>query len=247
MPTGHRHAGRGDADREAPAGRGSGKSGRAERLAEHVETAASDLTFVAFDTETTGLGEAHLVEVAAVKFKGGAVLDEFCTLVNPGCHIPSYVAAIHGITDRMVANAPRAAHVLPKFQSFVEGAILVAHNASFDIKVIAAELYRSRLPIREREALDTCRIARRVLRGMPNHRLDTLAAHLGISRRPQHRALADALAVVEIFDCCLRAISSRPTLEEVLRANGRPYSFAKAVATSQVIRSNPFTGPCTSY
>jgi DNA polymerase III epsilon subunit family exonuclease len=205
------------------------------KLADHAKRLVSEMSFVAFDTETTGLGEARLVEVAAVKFKNGAVLDEFCTLVNPGCHIPSEVTAIHGITDRMVAHAPRASQALPQLVRFVDGAILMAHNASFDIKVLAAELYRSRLSIPDIDALDTCRLARRLLKGMPNYQLTTLSACLGFSQKPQHRALSDAHAVRDVFDRCLRALSSRPTLESVIRTNGAPYSFKKAITTSQVI------------
>lgn len=206
------------------------------RLADYSAIPVSELTFVALDTETTGLGEAELVEVAAVRFRDGTVLDEFCTLVNPGRRIPAEVTAIHGITDDMVAGAPRAAEVLPALLGFLEGSFLVAHNASFDVRVLAAELYRSRLPAPAMEALDTVRIARRVLRGMPNHRLGTLAAHLGVSQQPAHRALADALVVVEVFAHCLRAIAPSPTLQDVLRANGSPYSFERAASTSRIIR-----------
>jgi DNA polymerase-3 subunit epsilon len=208
------------------------------KLADLSHRLTSDLTFVALDTETTGLGEAYLVEVAAVKFKAGAILGEFSTLINPGRHIPSYVTAIHGITDEMVKNAPYAREALPDFFDFLEDAILIAHNASFDIKVLAAELFRSDLAIPGREALDTCRIARRAMLSSPNYRLITLAQYLGLSRLPDHRALADAQAVVAVFEYCLQTLPWPQTLEEVLKVNGRPYSFARAVASSQIIRHN---------
>jgi DNA polymerase III subunit epsilon len=206
------------------------------RLLELAECFVSELTFIALDTETTGLGEAHLVEVAAVKYRRSKVLEEFSTLVNPGRHIPSYVTAIHGITDAMVKDAPRASRVLPSLRRFINGGILIAHNASFDIKVLTAELYRSRLPIPDVEALDSCRITRRLFRRLPNHRLGTIAEAFGLANRPEHRALSDARAVMQIFEHCLEILPQPSTLGLLLEANGTPYSFARAVESSHLIR-----------
>ena len=92
-------------------------------------------TFVVVDLETTGSspGASEITEVGAVKVRGGEVLGEFQTLVSPGIPIPAFVAVLTGITDVMVAAAPRIDAVLPAFLEFSQGCVLVAHNAPFDI------------------------------------------------------------------------------------------------------------------
>lgn len=95
-----------------------------------------------FDLETTGISRVYdeVVEISAVKVRGGKVVDEFSTLVNPGRHIPSGASQVNGITDQMVAYAPRFVKVLQEFLDFTEGYPLVGHNiASFDMKFICRE------------------------------------------------------------------------------------------------------------
>src|SRR5262245_20396696 len=112
-------------------------------------SALDDIPFVAFDTETTGLRDSdRLVELGAVRFRGGLVEGEFTAIVNPAVPIPAEATAVHGIRDEDVAGEPRAGEVLPTFLSFIEGAALVGHNAPFDVRVLALELLRAglRLP-----------------------------------------------------------------------------------------------------
>lgn len=190
--------------------------------------------FTAFDTETTGLWNAHVVEIAAVKFRAdGQVLDEFQTLINPGVRIPPMVTAIHGITNEMVKDSPAAEKVMPRFLSFIEDTVPVAHNASFDVKMITLELMRADLAVPPHEVLDTVRLSRRLIRGVANHQLGTLASFLGVKSSPNHRALADAAATAEIFAHCLRHLPIPSTLGDALSANGTPYSFRRAVSSLQ--------------
>src|SRR5687768_10988992 len=107
---------------------------------EELGTPLSDVTFVVVDLETTGGSpkDSAITEIGAVKVRGGAVLGEFQTLVDPGCEIPPYISVLTGITSMMVAAAPRIAAVLPAFLEFARGAVLVAHNAPFDLGFLKA-------------------------------------------------------------------------------------------------------------
>ena len=97
-------------------------------------TPLSLVTFCVVDLETTGGGvDDRVTEIGAVKVRGGELIGEFQTLVNPNTHIPGLIAVLTGITDTMVADAPRLGAVLPSFLEFAAGCVLVAHNAGFDV------------------------------------------------------------------------------------------------------------------
>src|SRR4051795_4132055 len=97
-------------------------------------THLSQVTFCVVDLETTGGAETDMItEVGAVKVRGGELLGEFQTLVNPDVHIPPLIAVLTGITNQMVAGAPTIGEVLPAFLEFAQGTVLVAHNARFDV------------------------------------------------------------------------------------------------------------------
>lgn len=164
-----------------------------------------DVPFVAFDTETTGLAESdRLVELAAVRFRGGEVEGEWCALVDPQQPIPAEATAIHGIRDEDVRGQPLAARVLPAFLDFIEGAALVGHNAPFDVRVLALELLRAGLPLPDNPVVDTCSIPRRLHVRVPNHRLSTLADTFHVPQGRAHRALADARVAMDLLRAYLR-------------------------------------------
>lgn len=173
-------------------------------------------TFVVVDLETTGTSPASgamITEIGAVKIRGGEVLGEFHTLVNPGSPIPPFITVLTGITDAMVAPAPLFQEVLPAFLEFCGGAdetILIAHNAPFDIGFLkaAAEAYSYRWP--NYRVLDTVKIARRTLTKdeTPNVKLGTLAQYFGLEEPPTHRALDDARATVHIFHHLLERLGN---------------------------------------
>src|SRR5690349_4004969 len=152
-----------------------------------------EITFVVVDLETTGgssLTEA-ITEIGAVKVRGGEVLGEFATLVDPGRSIPPQITILTGITDTMVYNAPTIGAVLPSFLEFIRGTVLVAHNAPFDIGFLKAACARLALPWPGPAVVDTVRLARTVLsrEEAPSVRLSALAPLLGATVRPDHRAL----------------------------------------------------------
>ena len=173
-------------------------------------------TFVVVDLETTGTSPssgAMITEIGAVKIRGGEVLGEFHTLVNPGSPIPPFITVLTGITDAMVAPAPLFSEVLPAFLEFCGGAeetILIAHNAPFDIGFLKAAAQSYSYPWPNFRVLDTVKIARRTLAKdeTPNVKLGTLAQYFGLEEPPTHRALDDARATVHIFHHLLERLGN---------------------------------------
>jgi DNA polymerase III subunit epsilon len=165
-----------------------------------LEDPISSAVFCAVDVETSGLSmTSRVVEVGAVKFRLSGECYEFQNLVNPCEPISRGATDIHGITDDMVANAPRFPDVLPALLNFMRGGVFVAHNAPFDVKMIGNELARMRFAVPTHPVVCTVRLARLRIQGLPNYRLATLADHLGIDVTNLHNALPDAHAAREVF------------------------------------------------
>ncbi len=166
-------------------------------------TALSDVTFVVVDLETTGgsAAQCEITEIGAVKVRGGVVLGEFQTLVNPGAPIPAFIQVLTGITNAMVAQSPRIDTVLPAFLEFARGSVLVAHNAGFDISFLQAAARHTGHRWPGHPVLDTVALARKLVPRdeAPNCRLATLATLFGASTTPDHRALHDARATVDVL------------------------------------------------
>ena len=160
--------------------------------------------YVIFDLETTGISPNYdeVIEISALKVKGGEVVDEFNTLVNPGRKIPFGATKVNGITNAMVAEAPAFSHVLAEFLDFAEGLVLVGHNiARFDMKFIwrDAEQYFGEIP--QNNYVDTLQVARKHLPKMEHHRLVDLAEYYGISSEGAHRALNDCYMNQKVYEC----------------------------------------------
>ena len=162
-----------------------------------------EVAFVVVDLETTGGSPADcaITEVGAVRTLGGVVTGEFQTLVNPGTPIPPFIASLTGITTAAVAGAPRIGAVLPQFLEFARGAVLVAHNARFDVAFLKAACAALDTPWPEFTVIDTARLARVLLHRdeVPNNKLATLARHFRSATTPDHRALTDARATVDVL------------------------------------------------
>ncbi len=187
----------------------------------NLELFGDNLTFVAFDTETTGLwAPAHrLVEIAGVKFTvENKKIETFKSLINPGRPIPLDAIAVHGITDEMAATAKTADMVLSKFAKFCGIAILIAHNAPFDVSFIASESDRVGFPRLNNSVLDTVDIFKRLQPGLPSYSLLSLARHFGISQDQKHRALDDALLVQKLFTLAVTKLSGNKTLPQLLKS-----------------------------
>ncbi|MFF5204772.1 DEDD exonuclease domain-containing protein [Streptosporangium sp. NPDC000396] len=187
---------------------------------DELGTPLSQITFVVFDLETTGVsaGEHAITEIGAVKVRGGEVLGEFGTLVDPGSPIPPFISVLTGITDSMVVGAPKIESVLPSFLEFARGATLVAHNAGFDLGFIKAACAAHGYPPPTHPVVDTVALARKLLTRdeAPNCKLSTLA-RIFSKTEPCHRALADAQATVDVLHALLERAGAFGvhTLEEL--------------------------------
>ncbi len=181
-----------------------------QRAFDELEDPLREVTFVVLDLETTGGSWAaeEITEIGAVKVRGGEVLGEFATLVDPGRSIPPQITMITGITNSMVYDAPRINLVLPGFLEFIRGAVLVAHNAPFDVGFLKAACAKNGLVWPRPPVVDTVRLARRVLTRdeAPSVRLGLLAPLLGASVQPDHRALTDARATVDVLHALLERV-----------------------------------------
>ncbi len=194
---------------------------------DELGTPLREVTFVVVDLETTG-GSAHdcaITEIGAVKVRGGEVLGEFQTLVNPDEPIPPFIAVLTGITDLMVASAPRIEQVLPDFLDFARGAVLVAHNAPFDVGFLRVATERLGRPWPSFGVVDTARLARRVLHrdDAPDCRLSTLARVFRSTTVPNHRALQDARATVDVLHGLIERVGNEgvQSLEELTTFSSR--------------------------
>lgn len=159
--------------------------------------------YVVFDLETTGISPLsdEVIEISAVKVRAGKVVDEFCSLVNPGRPIPHAASCVNGITDEMVAAAPEFADVLMGFIHFAGEDALVGHNIhNFDMKFIYrdAEKYYNRIP--NNDYVDTLWLARYCLPKLGRHKLVDLAGYYGISTYGAHRALNDCHMNQQVYE-----------------------------------------------
>ncbi len=196
-------------------------------------TALSQVTFCVVDLETTGTGAgSEITEIGAVKVRGGEVLGEFQTLIRPTTPIVAAVQALTGISNEMVATAPPASAVLPSFDQFSDGCVWVAHNASFDVGMLRRAYQHLGLAWPKPQVVDTLALARRTLsrHDIRNHKLGSLAAFFGATTTPNHRALADAQATVDVLHGLLERVAGLgiTTLEELLVDAGAPSAARRA-------------------
>jgi DNA polymerase-3 subunit epsilon len=206
----------------------TGTRWEAQRSFDELGRPLRDVTFCVVDLETTGgsaQGGSMITEVGAVKVRGGEVLGEFQTLVNPHQAIPPFIAVLTGITDSMVVAAPPIEQVLPQFLEFAQGCVLVAHNAPFDVGFLKFFATEQGLPWPKFEVLDTARLARRVVTRdeTPNCKLSSLAALFHAATTPNHRALKDARATVDVLHGLIARLGGLGvhTLEELQTFSSR--------------------------
>ncbi len=180
-------------------------------ITDNAKSQTIDSDFVVFDIETTGLvaGSDKITEIGAVKICKGKVTDRWSSFINPEIPIPENIVKLTGITDEMVKDAPIIDEILADFLEFSKGAVLVAHNASFDTGFIKFDAKRLGLDY-DFCSLDTLMLARSLYPELKNHRLDTLTKHLKVILENHHRAVNDAKATADIF---LKMISELKQLE----------------------------------
>ncbi len=204
-----------------------------QRSFEELGTPLAEVTFCVVDLETTGGSHMDgITEVGAVKVCGGRVVGTFHTLVDPGHPVPAFIRLLTGITDDMLVEAPAISAVLPSFVEFVGDAVIVAHNARFDVGFLNAALAAESYELLSNAVVDTALLARKILAGeVPNHKLSTLASHLRTAHRPEHRAYADVLATIDVLHHLIERVAGYgvTTLEDLLKisATRMDGSFSK--------------------
>ena len=156
---------------------------------------------VVFDLETTGFSPQNcaIIEIGAVRVEDGKIVDRFSTFVNPGVPIPYRIEMLTHISDSMVQDAPSIDVVLPDFLKFIDGAYLVAHNASFDISFLTQNIKKLGLPEEPFDFVDTVGVSRRLIPHLGNYRLETLAKELKVVLDSHHRACDDAECTAGIW------------------------------------------------
>ena len=166
-----------------------------------------DNPVVVFDFETTGLDHSYdrVIEVGAQKIIKGKVVDQMETLVSIDHKLSPVVQKITGINDDMLRGKPSMGIILPKFLDFVEGSILVAHNATFDMNFLKAESLREGISLTW-PAFCTLKLARKVLPELESRTLDALAQHYGLSFESRHRSIGDVKVTVAVLNELLEEV-----------------------------------------
>ena len=168
-----------------------------------------ELVFVALDLETTGLSPQldRIVEIGAIQFVERRVLSTFGELVDPEMPMPPGAMAVNGITDEMLVGKPAIRVLLPEFLKYIQGAVLVAHNASFDLGFIRSAMGRLGLGLLTNDYVDTKVMAQKAFPGRSNYKLQSLASDLGLQALDAHRAVDDARICQELFQACLKELN----------------------------------------
>jgi DNA polymerase-3 subunit epsilon len=192
-----------------------------------LETPWPELSFVAFDTETSGaypLG-SEIVEVGLVRWEGGRETAAFDQLIHPRKPMDQEVIKIHGITNEMVANSPDMKDVIEKVVDFIGDSLLIAHHAPFDLGFLTWDIERFGLKLPKSPAICSSLISRKLIKGSENHKLQTLIKHLNIQAGPAHRAESDARACLEVALHCFQKMGATATLGEILRVQGKDLAW----------------------
>ena len=180
--------------------------------------------YVVVDLETSGGNPLRdrIIEIAAYLFDGETVVDELVTLIDPETTIPAYITTLTGITNAMVAGAPKFYEIAKRLVKLTDGCVFVAHNAPFDYGFIRNEYQRLGY-VYNRPTICTVRWTRKLIPGLPSYSLGNLCQSLNIQLEDRHRAAGDALATVKL----LRLLLEKNQGEEVIPVNGSVVSREK--------------------
>ncbi len=193
----------------------------------------AETTFAVFDVETTGLDPTfghRICEVGCLRARNGVELKRFESLVDPGRAISSGAFRVNRITEEMLRDAPPFDRIAGPLLDIIQGAVLVAHNAPFDLGFLAAELEIARLLVPDNPVVDTLALTRRAYH-LPRNSLSAVVAALGIEHNPTHRALSDVRATWGVLEQLLRDLARRhgiTTLGQLIDFQGGPVPYPQA-------------------
>jgi len=198
--------------------------------------------WVVVDFETTGGSpyRGHRVtEVGAVCVSGGKITDTYSTLINPDRRIPGMITSLTGITEQMVAGAPRFGEVASRVSDAIAGRVFVAHNAAFDWRFMCHEMHMATGMQPRGRQLCTVRLARKLLPELPSRGLDSLALYFGLRIESRHRALDDAVATAKLLIRFIEMLEERGAANwnELQAVLGKRASRKKRRATPQSMES----------
>lgn len=168
-------------------------------------------TFVAFDTETTGLkaDEDRIIEIGAVKFDKTGIISQFGKLINPQKSIPYQITKITGISNQMVQDKPVFSQILPDLLDFLQDSIIVGHNIQFDLRFLKAEMERLEKTAIKNQAIDTLQFSRWAYPDLKKYKQTDMAELLGVKIKEAHRAYDDAFVCGNVFLHLISATSDR--------------------------------------
>jgi CRISPR-associated protein Cas2 len=167
--------------------------------------------YIVVDVETTGLDadKDSIIEIAAIKIEGNAIIEKFSTLIRSNIPIPQKIIELTGITESMLLdNGVELSPALSKFLEFVGPLPVVSHNADFDLGFLRNACSRCGLPLFSNRCIDTLSLSKRVVSGVKNYKLSTLAEHFGISQQRQHRGEDDCIATKQLYEKLIDMLES---------------------------------------
>lgn len=209
--------------------------------------------YIVIDVETTGLDVrfCEIIEISAIKYRGGSETEVFNTLVKPSEPIDDFITSLTGITNEMLEAAPDISSAISDFYNFVGSETLVGYNVNFDINFLYDNLVMYKSVPLTNNFIDVMRIAKRLLPDLKNHKLSTIAEHFKASA-PSHRSLDDCRACFECFQClkaeAVRQFGSVDAFLSVFSAQKHKLSAKEITATaSHFDESNPLYGKTVCF
>ena len=176
--------------------------------------------YAILDIETTGgkFNEEGITEIAIYQFDGHTITDQFSSLVNPERPIQPFVVNLTGINNSMLRNAPKFYEIAKRIIEITKDCILVAHNASFDYRILRTEFNRLGYNF-EKETICTVELSKRLIPNLPSYSLGKLVRSLGIPITDRHRAQGDAKATLELFKLLLNKDVSKEIIKTYIKSN----------------------------
>jgi DNA polymerase-3 subunit epsilon len=189
-----------------------------------IQIPIDKIPFVVLDVETTGLypeSGDRVIDLSMIRWKGGEIIDTFGMSINPGRPIPKEATAVHGITDSDLVGAPPFAVLSGQVWQYLEGSVIVAHNAPFDVKFINYELANCGYEQWNGIMLCTLQLARR-LHNEKHNKLGDVALRMGIQADGAHTAVGDTMTTLRVFEGMIAQLRGMhfETLAHLMRAQG---------------------------